>query len=180
MLRAVVTQVVVPATLIFSALTFSPVSRAQSAAPQSGAARDQQATSPDQELDGWGHPFTSLPKDRKLAPAPRHDISGIWDPPHMSGLGVFGAISMPDDGKPEHQPPYTPLGFEKLKTTKPTSGIRAVVPSETNDPFVLCDPQGMPREDLYELRTVQIFQTPERVAMLYQFGRIWREAFPGG
>jgi hypothetical protein len=87
---------------------------------------------------------------------------------------------MPEDGKPEHQLPYTPLGRETLSRTKPTSGSRSVLPAETNDPVVYCDPQGMPREDLYELRTTHILQTPESVYLLYQFGKIWRVVWTDG
>jgi hypothetical protein len=98
----------------------------------------------------------------------------------MSGVQPLGAGAMPEDGKREHQLPYTPLGLETLKQTKPSNGIRSVLPTETNDPVVSCDPQGMPREDLYELRTLQIYQTPQNVAILYQFGKIWRVIWTDG
>jgi hypothetical protein len=87
---------------------------------------------------------------------------------------------MPEDGKPEHQPPYTPLGLETLTGHKPSNGVRSVLPGETNDPVVTCDPQGIPREDLYELRTTQILQTPLNVYVLYEFGRIWRVIWTDG
>jgi hypothetical protein len=87
---------------------------------------------------------------------------------------------MPEDGKPEHQPPYTPLGLETLNTHNPSNGVRSVLPADTNDPVVYCDPQGFPREDLYELRTTQILQTPVNVVVLYQFGRIWRVVWTDG
>jgi hypothetical protein len=87
---------------------------------------------------------------------------------------------MPEDGKPEHQVPYTPLGLETLNSHKPSNGIRSVLPGETNDPVVYCDPQGIPREDLYELRTTQILQTPLKVFVLYEFGRIWRVIWTDG
>lgn len=140
-----VAAVAVPPALLFAALIFSPVSRAQSASPQTRPSKDP-ATIPDdqedQELDGWGRPFTALPKDHKSAPAPRRDISGTWDPPRLSGIGTVGAIAMPEDGKPEHQPPYTALGLEMLKRTKPASGTRSATPGDINDPvFVFGDPQ---------------------------------------
>jgi hypothetical protein len=88
---------------------------------------------------------------------------------------------MPEDGKPEHQPPYTAAGLEALKLTKPSNGIRSVLSSETNDPvFKYGDPQGMPREDLYELRTTQILQRPENVVILYQFNKVWRVIWTDG
>jgi hypothetical protein len=118
-------------------------------------------------------------KDQKAALAPRHDISGIWDPGN-GGIQPLGPQAMPEDGKPEHRVPYTPLGLEALDAHKPSNGIRSVLPAETNDPVVYCDPQGMPREDLYELRTTQILQTPLNVFVLYQFGKIWRVVWTDG
>src|SRR5713101_1022905 len=64
-------------------------------------------------------------KDQSAAPAPRHDISGIWDPGN-NGIQPLGPRAMPEDGKPEHQPPYTPLGSEKLSAHKPSNGMRSV------------------------------------------------------
>jgi hypothetical protein len=113
------------------------------------------------------------------APAPKHDISGTWDPGN-DGIQPTGPRSMPEDGKPEHTPPYTPLGLQTLSEHKPSNGIRSVLPGETNDPVVYCDPQGIPREDLYELRTTQIYQTPLSVFVLYEFGRVWREVWTDG
>jgi len=164
-------------------LIFAPLTRSQSAAPRSGAVKGQQAApAAPVDVDDWGHAVTPVRTDHKSAPTPRHDISGIWDPgiDPTRVLGVLGASAMPEDGKPEHELPYTPLGREALNRSKPTSGVRSVLPADTNDPVFYCDPQGMPREDLYELRTTQILQTPERVVLLYQFGKVWRVAWTDG
>ena len=67
-----------------------------------------------------------------------------------------------------------------MNSHKPSNGIRSVLPGETNDPVVYCDPQGIPREDLYELRTTQIFQTPLKVIVLYEFGKLWRVIWTDG
>jgi hypothetical protein len=172
--------------IVLAVLIFSPLTRSQTAPPpQSGSAKDQKeatAAPVPADVDDWGHPVTAPMKGQKSAPAPRHDISGIWDP-GMNGihvLGTLGASAMPEDGKPEHQLPYTPLGREALNRTKPSNGLRSVLPAETNDPVVYCDPQGMPREDLYELRTTQILQTPLEVVILYQFGKVWRVVWTDG
>jgi hypothetical protein len=115
-------------------------------------------------------------------PAPKHDISGTWTPVvEGSGIGGTGAHNMPEDGKPEHQLPYTPLALAKMKAYKPGNGARQNVPADINDPAVIyCDPQGMPRMDLYELRTTQILQTPLKVVILYEFSRIWRVIWADG
>jgi hypothetical protein len=87
---------------------------------------------------------------------------------------------MPDDGKPEHHVPYTPAGLKAWKETKPSNGTRNFLPAETDDPIIAGDPQGFPREDLYELLTTQILQTPLRTVVLYEFGKIWRVIWTDG
>jgi hypothetical protein len=160
--------------IVLAALIFSPPARSQTDKP-----RSPDPTEPG--LDGWGRPITPLPKGRKSAPGPRHDISGIWDAGDTSGIQPLGAKAFPDDGKPEHQPPYTALGLEMLKLTKPSNGTRSVLPGENNDPvFTYGDPQGFPREDLYELRSTQVLQTPQSVVILYQFGKVWRVIWTDG
>ena len=128
----------------------------------------------------WGT-GTSSPVQNEHAspPAPKHDISGTWDPGD-NGIQQLGSKAMPEDGNPQHQPPLTPEGREALNLNKPSNGLRAVLPGETNDPVVTCDPQGMPREDLYEMRTTQIVQTPQKIFVLYTFGKVWRVIWTDG
>jgi hypothetical protein len=174
--------------VVLAALIFPPLMCSQTRPPdppdrqaggQAAPPKSPAPTSPG--LDGWGRPINAPAKDRKAGLAPPRDISGIWDPPGMSGNQVLGAAAAPEDGKPEHQLPFTPLGLEALKRTKPTNGTRMVPPADTNDPvFEYGDPQGFPREDLYELRTTQILQTPQSVVLLYQFGKIWRVVWTDG
>ena len=178
---------VVAPMVVLALFTISALARPQTAPPKSGTVSYPEAApaSPDaSDLDGWGRPITGIAKGRKSAPAPRHDISGIWEPEPahdpLRVLGVLGASAMPEDGKPEHEPPYTPFGREALSLSKPSGGNRSVLPAETNDPVFSCEPQGMPREDLYEFRTTQIVQTPESVLMLYQFNRVWRVVWTDG
>src|ERR1700732_1559073 len=172
-------------SVVLAMLMFLPLARPQTAPARSGTTKEQEAAASSPEtgyLDDWGHPITLPVKSQKAATAPQHDISGIWDPgmnPTLV-LGTLGASAMPEDGKPEHQLPYTPLGREALNRTKPSNGVRSVLPADTNDPVVYCDPQGMPREDLYELRTTQILQTPVSVVILYEFGKVWRVIWTDG
>lgn len=169
--------------VVLAMLMIAPLARAQAAPQKSGAANNQTAApAMPADLDDWGHPVIPVGQGKNSAPAPRHDITGIWDPgiDPIKVLGVLGASAMPEDGKPEHQLPYTRMGREALSLTKPTSGDRSVLPADTNDPSVFCDPQGMPREDLYELRTTQILETPQSMILLYQFGKIWRVVWTDG
>ena len=53
--------------------------------------------------------------------------------------------------------------------------------AEVNDPLsTMGDPAGFPRILLYELRPVQILQTPESVLMLYMFEKRWRVIWTDG
>jgi hypothetical protein len=165
--------------VVFALLTFSTLVRLEAAPPQSvGTAQNEQPPA----HDGWGRTITAPVKNQTSAPAPRHDISGTWEPANgfLDGLGMLGAKAMPEDGKPEHELPYTPLGLEALKLNKPTIGPRNVLPGQTNDPVNFCDPQGFPRENLFQLRTTQIIQTSEKILILYEFDRIWRVIWTDG
>src|SRR5438067_8917108 len=90
----------------------------------------------------------------KAAAAPRRDLSGIWEP--TIGAQGRGAANMPADGKSEHELPYTALGLEAFSRNRPSNGPNEVPASEDNDPVHICDPQGFPRENLFELRATQI------------------------
>src|SRR5437879_13867199 len=71
--------------------------------------------------------------------------------------------------------PFTPWAQERLKDIKPGNGPRAVTEEFINDPLsIMCDPAGFPRLLLYELRPVQIVQTPTETLMLYMFEKRWR------
>jgi len=76
---------------------------------------------------------------------------------------------MPYDGKPEHDPPYTPLGLQTLKSHKALFGYAAVLEGFSNDPRNKCDPLGFPRADFYQIRHTQIMQNERQVVILYEF-----------
>ena len=142
--------------VIVAALTFSSVTFAQSAPPQkAGAVKDQKAVP---------------------LPAPPHDIAGTWDPAiPRSGVQAQGPMNMPNDGKPQHELPYTPHGLEVYKSHKPLEGPIAVAPGLDNDPRNLCEPLGFPRMNWYNVWTTQIVQTESKVLILYQYDQRWRE-----
>lgn len=121
-------------------------------------------------------------KGQKPAPAPRHDISGVWEPAANASAGVNanGAQQMPSDGKPEHELPYTPEGRAAFLANKPTFGVTLVPSALTNDPMPGCDPQGFPRIVLHNYRTSRILQTPENIVILYEFNKKWRTIWADG
>jgi hypothetical protein len=129
---------------------------------------------------------TKSTKDQKAGPssadAPLHDISGTWAPANVPNDGTqpAGVIAMPDDGKPEHQLPYTPLGLQTLKSHKALVGVDEVLPGFYNDPRDKCEPIGFPRTNFYNLRETQILQNEYKVVILYQYAEIWRVIWTDG
>lgn len=174
------------AIIVVAALGFWTLAGAQSAQRGgAGAAKEQQGTPAPRPalLDGWGRPVVdSLKPGEQPGPAPRHDISGIWEPARGPGDGIQanGPHDMPYDGKPEHDPPYTPLGLETLKSHKALFGYAAVLESLSNDPRNKCDPLGFPRADFYQIRHTQIMQDPHKVVILYEFEKRWRVIWTDG
>jgi hypothetical protein len=152
----------------------APAARGQSTPSQSAPAPV--------DLDPWGRPVPPPARNQKSVPAPRHDVSGTWDPVNgqLDGVQFNGSKAFPEDGKADREPPYTALGREEWQRNKPSIGSRGVVPAQANDPVLACDPQGFPRENLFQLRTTQIVQTPVSVVILYEFDQIWRVIWTDG
>jgi hypothetical protein len=136
--------------------------------------------SEEKHLDGWYKDSPIMPADPKAAPAPRHDLSGIWEPAAgwLAGVQFMGAQEYPSDGK--HFLPFTPAGEEAFKTHKAGFGTNEVPIALNNDPFDKCDPIGFPRIELFNLRAIQILQTPKQVMILYQNDRTFRSIWTDG
>jgi uncharacterized protein (TIGR02246 family) len=172
--------------------------RAQTAQP-----RSQPQSVEEIKIDKWnslplrGRDYAGL----KSAPAPRRDLTGIWDatgdrsniPP--PGIQINGAHEhpailpgnrTPPGGAPDERNipnplPYTPLGEATLESHKPIGqGIRAVPAELGNDPVNLCDPPGFPRMELNEFRGLEIVQLPDHVLILNQNDRTWRTIWTDG
>jgi hypothetical protein len=116
----------------------------------------------------------------KSAPAPRHDISGIWTPGPNAAIQAGGVATMPNDGKPEHQLPYTPYGLQIYRSHKALEGADAVKPAFFNDPRDKCEPLGFPRINHYNLRHTQIMQDEFKVALMYEYDRRYRTVWTDG
>ena len=164
---------VAPTIAVVAILLFSPLSRAQEDRQrQPGAVYD---------YDRPGE---------KPAPAPRRDISGIWETATGPGAGTQAKGAqlypssedgqLPSSGRPEGEPPYTPLGWEAFLANKPSVGATMVLSALTNDPVPACNPQGFPRIALHDFRTSRIIQTPENVVILYEFNKKWRTIWTDG
>lgn len=176
---------------LVAGLAFSPNLRGQTASPN--------AAGNDARQEKWNNvpPPKSAYAGKKSAPAPRRDISGIWDAAaEDGGRQVSGALEHPallpqgkgteaarpdqtgegaQGGQPDetgivHPLPYTPLGLAALKANKPSGpGVRQVPSALANDPADHCDPLGFPYMELWELRTLNLVQTANQVILLSPF-----------
>src|SRR6185436_14193759 len=116
------------------------------------------------------HGMIGAEQPPNTAPAPRRDLTGIWD---AGGAGI-GARGYPTS-------PLTPWGEKKVSTYKPGDGPRASQIGDINDPLsTMCDPGGFPRNLLFELRPFQVVQTPNQVLMLYMFEKRFRTIWTDG
>jgi hypothetical protein len=172
--------------MVLAAAMFSLPAGAQNTSKTPFPAPDPGAPPVDRTLekhiDGWYKEVPAPPKDEKAAPAPRHDLSGIWEPAKgwRDGVQFLGAKEYPSDGKPEHEVPFTPLGAKTWKSHKPGFGTTEVPIALNNDPFDKCDPIGLPRIELFNLRAIQILQAEKQVVVFYQNDRTFRSIWMDG
>jgi hypothetical protein len=154
--------------VLVTAAIFSALASAQNVRPQEpAAAKDSKA---------------GASRDQKAVAAPRHDISGTWEPANgpSDGIQANGVKAMPNDGKPEHQLPYTPYGAQVYKSHHALEGADAVLPGFFNDPRDKCEPLGFPRMNFYNMRETQILQNEYKVVMLYEYATTWRVIWTDG
>ena len=173
-------RVLFPVVTLLAGLTLSPVLGAQTAAPN--------AAGKEAKLDKWNSipPIKPTYAGKKSAPAPRRNLSGVWDAAEADGgRQPSGALEHPalmaprgqgvEGGQPDEKGimrplHYTPLGLEALKANKPSGpGVRQVPAALSNDPMDQCDPIGFPRTELYELRTFELVQTANQVIYLNEY-----------
>lgn len=107
-------------------------------------------------------------------PAPKQDLAGAW----------VGPQSVSRDPTP----PMTPAGEARFKQNKPyvQGGVREgdVKSFASNDPFIVCDPLGFPRDLLNHAvssRGGMIFQPGQnRMFVMFEQQRVWREIWLDG
>jgi hypothetical protein len=176
---------VIPAIVLAASLSSLPA-RAQNGPrtpfPAAGQGALPEGQNEEKHVDGWYKEVPPPPKDQQAAPAPRRDLSGIWEPAAgwRDGVQFLGAREYPSDGKPQHQLPFTPLGEKMWKSHKPGFGTTEVPVALNNDPFDMCDPIGFPRIELFNLRAIQIVQNPKQVLIFYQNDRTFRSIWTDG
>ena len=104
-------------TVVLAGLLLAPLASSLAARPQEQRRPDESRPALENRLanrrDGWGQPVKPPVKGQKSDPAPKRDLSGIWDPGD-GGIQALGPAAMPDDGKPEHRPPFSAAGLKAL------------------------------------------------------------------
>jgi len=100
--------------------------------------------------------------DEPGGPPPVHNLDGTW---------ITGGESM----LRTHLPPLTPAGEAKLKLNSPDP-----FSGSSNDAWQTCDPFGMPRVVNNEVRTIGFATMPDRVIILENYGKNWREVWTDG
>lgn len=182
-------RLMISGIVIVTALILSPALRSQSAPANTSTGQTRGDVSElEYKHDIWNTvpPIRPWYAGRKSEPAPKRDISGVWDAAEADGgRQPSGALEHPalikprgqgiEGGRPDEtgimRPlPFTAAGLEALKKNKPSGpSVRQVPAALANDPGDQCDPLGFPRMELYELRTIELAQTANQVIYLNQF-----------
>lgn len=128
----------------------------------------------------------------KAAPAPRRDLSGIWDGTaeggiqgggmheHAAGDNGSQTAGRADESGIPHPLPYTAAGLAALQKNKPGVGVRSVDVALANDPVNTGNPQGFPRMLLYELRNFEWAQMKGQWIYLDEFMQNYRIVWADG
>ena len=152
--------------------------------------------------DKWNKippPLSAYKGKKPEGTPPKRDLTGIWDAIQNRLGGFSGAMehqALYPPGTPGgngsqggHEDeagiakplPYTPAGLAALKKNLPSGpGVRQVDSVLTNDPAGLCDPLGFPYMFTWELRTLDVVQTPRHVIMLSFFYGNYRVIWTDG
>lgn len=137
-------------------------------APGSVMARAQGRGAPSPGFVAPGVPVMPNPP----GPAPQHDLTGTWIGPQKLVTGPFPAM--------------TPAGEAKFKLNRPVDhvGDKTDQVQATNDPFIICDPLGVPRvirnPTLNGRGTIRFEPVQNGMLMLFDLQRVWREVWMDG
>lgn len=105
--------------------------------------------------------YEKMQKAGPGGPAPARDLSGSWAGPLEPQLGTA--------------PELTALG-QKLFSMHIPDPFSA----KSNDPWATCDPYGMPRSTTNETRGIDFATMPNRIIIMTQYQKVWREVWMDG
>jgi hypothetical protein len=114
---------------------------------------------------------TALAKSNFPAPADPHNLSGMWE--FFIGIPGQGIYATPS----KDAPAMTPWALAKYAEAKPGYGPKAQAGG--NDPILKCNPAGIPRI-LFFPQPFEIYQSPDRVFMLFEREHEWRQIWTDG
>ena len=157
-----------PLVALLAALALSSVAAAQT--PDARPAQAQRGATANQGANAAQPNRDAAP----AGPAPRRDLNGVWAVEGGYGLGAGNR------GAVHPFPPMTPLGEERNKQNRPEPLVNL---AKANDPFGTCDPLGFPRNVLNQQvfnASMRFIELPDRMFILYQFQRVWREIWKDG
>jgi hypothetical protein len=148
---------------LLGALAFSPVVRGQAGRGEAGSVPAGSVQAGAGALDNTL--YNKLEKDPSTGgPAPKRDLNGVW-------AGPLNAVAS------EQIPPMTPLGKQRFSLNKPEATFGT---AGGNDPLKTCDPLGLPRNLVFETRGIAFSTMPNKVVVLHQYQRIWRDIWTDG
>jgi hypothetical protein len=111
-------------------------------------------------------------------PAPKHDLNGAWVGPQKVVSGPFPAMT--PAGEAAFSPNHPVPGFPR--PGQPAESLAHL--AATNDPFMICDPLGFPRDLVNHALSfrggIWFEQVQNRMLILFEQQRIWREAWTDG
>ncbi len=109
--------------------------------------------------------YNKLQNSGPGGPAPKRDFTGSWAGPIQIDMSVVS-------------PPLTPFGQKLLSENKPEAQYHV---ADTNDTFArMCDPLGFPRNMVFEIRGIAFATMADRIVVLNQYQRAWREIWMDG
>lgn len=105
--------------------------------------------------------YEKMQKAGPGGPAPVHELTGSWAGPLEPKLGTA--------------PELTALGQKLFKMNIPDP-----FSAKSNDPWATCDPYGMPRSTTNETRGLDFAAMPNRIIIMTQYQKVWREVWMDG
>ena len=148
---------------LLGAAAFSPVAMGQASRGEAGSVPAGSVQADGGALNNTL--YNKLEKDPSTGgPAPKRDLNGVW-------AGPLNAVAS------EEIPPMTALGKHRFSLNKPEATFGT---AGGNDPLKTCDPLGLPRNLVFETRGIAFATMPDKVVVLHQYQKIWRDIWTDG
>jgi len=115
-------------------------------------------------------------RGRGAAPPPSNQP---FDPKDFNGIWWRTGGTREWNTQKGEEPAFTAEGKKAFDANKPGYGPRAVPPAQGNDPLGDCNPDGLPRNLMFN-RPVEFIQSPNRLLQLFQYHGARREVWMDG